>query len=58
MKLLDSLKQEVKSRTKNDSAHDFNHIMRVYKNAKRTNVYEINPTEEVNLLFHIMRMSN
>lgn len=34
MKLLDSLKKEVKRIGKNDSAHDFNHVMRVYKNAQ------------------------
>jgi uncharacterized protein len=35
MKVLDSLKDEVKTRMKNDSAHDFEHIMRVYKNAQK-----------------------
>jgi uncharacterized protein len=35
MKILDSLKEEVKKRTKNDSAHDFEHTMRVYKNAQK-----------------------
>jgi len=35
MKVLDSLKDEVKTRMKNDSAHDFQHIMRVYKNAQK-----------------------
>ena len=35
MKILDSLKNEVKQRMKNDSAHDFEHIMRVYKNAQK-----------------------
>ena len=35
MKILDSLKNEVKTRMKNDSAHDFEHIMRVYKNAQK-----------------------
>jgi len=35
MKVLDSLKDEVKIRMKNDSAHDFQHIMRVYKNAQK-----------------------
>lgn len=32
---LDSLKKEVKKITTNDSAHDFDHIMRVYKNAEK-----------------------
>jgi len=31
MKVLDSLKNEVKKRMDNDSAHDFEHTMRVYK---------------------------
>ena len=35
MKVLDLLKEEVKKRTKNDSAHDFEHTMRVYKNAQK-----------------------
>jgi len=35
MKVLDSLKNEVKKRIENDSAHDFEHTMRVYKNAKK-----------------------
>jgi uncharacterized protein len=35
MKVLDSLKNEVKKRTGNDSAHDFEHTMRVYKNAQK-----------------------
>lgn len=35
MKILDSLKDEVKKRIQNDSAHDFDHIMRVYKNAQK-----------------------
>ena len=35
MTVLDSLKNEVKQRIKNDSAHDFEHIMRVYKNAQK-----------------------
>jgi uncharacterized protein len=35
MNILDSLKDEVKELTKNDSAHDFEHIMRVYKNAQK-----------------------
>ena len=32
---IDSLKKEVKSIMDNDSAHDFQHVMRVYKNARR-----------------------
>ncbi|MCV0391770.1 MAG: HD domain-containing protein [Nitrosopumilus sp.] len=35
MKVLDSLREEVKKRMQNDSAHDFDHIMRVYKNAQK-----------------------
>ena len=35
MKVLDSLKNEVKKRMENDSAHDFEHTMRVYKNAQK-----------------------
>jgi uncharacterized protein len=35
MKTLEMLKEEVKSKISNDSAHDFNHIMRVYKNARK-----------------------
>ncbi|MBT8173824.1 MAG: HD domain-containing protein [Nitrosopumilus sp.] len=35
MKVLNSLKDEVKKIIKNDPAHDFEHIMRVYKNAKK-----------------------
>ncbi len=35
MKVLDSLKKEVKKIMKNDSAHDFEHTMRVYKNAQK-----------------------
>lgn len=43
MTKIDSLKDYVKQKMKNDSAHDFNHIMRVYKNAKT-----ICKTEKVN----------
>ena len=32
---LDSLKEEIRLRSSNDSAHDFAHIMRVYKNAQK-----------------------
>ncbi|KAF6246535.1 phosphohydrolase [Nitrosopumilus sp. b3] len=35
MKVLNSLEDEVKKIIKNDPAHDFEHIMRVYKNAKK-----------------------
>ena len=35
MKVLDSLKNEVKKRMENDPAHDFEHTMRVYKNAQK-----------------------
>jgi len=35
MKVLDSIKNEVKEIMDNDSAHDFDHIMRVYKNAQK-----------------------
>lgn len=35
MDVLASLRQEVESRTQNDPAHDFGHVMRVYKNAKK-----------------------
>lgn len=35
MKILELLKKEVKSKMTGDSAHDFEHIMRVYKNAER-----------------------
>ena len=35
MVVLDLLKDEVKKRIENDSAHDFNHILRVYNNAQK-----------------------
>ena len=35
MKVLDSIKNTVKEMMDNDSAHDFEHIMRVYKNAQK-----------------------
>ncbi|HXG73850.1 MAG TPA: HD domain-containing protein [Candidatus Nitrosotenuis sp.] len=38
--MLESLSVEVQRRIKNDSAHDFSHIMRVYKNAQRIAKYE------------------
>ena len=35
MKVIDSIKDEVKGMMDNDSAHDFEHVMRVYKNAQK-----------------------
>jgi uncharacterized protein len=35
MKVLDSLRNEVKKRIENDPAHDFEHTIRVYKNAQK-----------------------
>ncbi len=35
MKVIDSLKNVVKKRLENDSSHDFEHTMRVYKNAQK-----------------------
>ena len=35
MKVLDLLQAEVKKIIKNDPAHDFEHVMRVYKNAQK-----------------------
>ncbi|MCV0401979.1 MAG: HD domain-containing protein [Nitrosopumilus sp.] len=35
MSVLDSIKNEVKEMVDNDSAHDFQHVMRVYKNAQK-----------------------
>ena len=35
MNVIDSIKNEVKEITDNDSAHDFDHVMRVYKNAQK-----------------------
>ncbi|MFZ8907999.1 MAG: HD domain-containing protein [Nitrosopumilaceae archaeon] len=35
MDVLGSLQNEIKSKLSNDSAHDFDHIMRVYKNAQK-----------------------
>ena len=35
MSVLDSIKNEVKEMMDNDSAHDFQHVMRVYKNAQK-----------------------
>jgi len=42
--VLDSLKNEIKLKISNDSAHDFDHIMRVYKNAEKIcNNEKVNP---------------
>lgn len=35
MKVIDSIKNEVREIMDNDSAHDFDHVMRVYKNAQK-----------------------
>ena len=35
MDVLGSLQNEIKTKLSNDSAHDFDHIMRVYKNAQK-----------------------
>lgn len=35
MKVIDSIKNEVEKIMDNDSAHDFEHVMRVYKNAQK-----------------------
>ena len=35
MKVLDSLKKDVKKIMENDSSHDFEHVVRVYKNAQK-----------------------
>ena len=35
MKEINLLHKQIKQKMKNDSAHDFNHIMRVYKNARK-----------------------
>ncbi len=35
MDSVDLLQKQVQQRMKNDSAHDFNHVMRVYKNAQK-----------------------
>ena len=35
MKVIDLLQKQVKQKMKNDPAHDFNHIIRVYKNAQK-----------------------
>ena len=40
MIVLDSLKDEVKKIMDGDSAHDFEHVMRVYKNAKKICIEE------------------
>ncbi|MFQ5497274.1 MAG: HD domain-containing protein [Nitrosopumilus sp.] len=35
MSILDLIKVEIKKRMENDPAHDFDHVMRVYKNAQK-----------------------
>jgi len=35
MKVLEQLQKEVRNKISNDPAHDFNHIIRVYKNAEK-----------------------
>ena len=35
MKVIDLLQKQVQQRMKNEPAHDFNHVMRVYKNAQK-----------------------
>ncbi|GAH08701.1 unnamed protein product, partial [marine sediment metagenome] len=35
MKVIDLLQKQVQRRMKNEPAHDFNHVMRVYKNAQK-----------------------
>ena len=40
MKSLDSLKADVQKRIKNDPAHDYFHMMRVYKNAQKIAKHE------------------
>jgi uncharacterized protein len=35
MKEIEFLQKQIRQRMKNDSAHDFNHVMRVYKNAQK-----------------------
>lgn len=40
MKVLDSIKNEVKEIIDNDPAHDFEHIIRVYKNAQKISKQE------------------
>jgi hypothetical protein len=37
MKVLDCLKNDVIKIMDNDTAHDFDHVMRVYKNAQKNN---------------------
>ena len=46
MKVLDCLKNDVIKIMDNDTAHDFDHVMRVYKNAQR-----ITKNEKVNKKF-------
>ena len=40
MKVIDSIKNQVKKIMDNDSAHDFEHVMRVYKNAQKICILE------------------
>ena len=40
MKVLDLIKNDVKKIMDNDSAHDFEHVMRVYKNAQKICILE------------------
>jgi len=35
MNVIDSIKNEVKEIMDNDAAHDFEHVIRVYKNAQK-----------------------
>ncbi|MDH3610589.1 MAG: HD domain-containing protein [Nitrosopumilus sp.] len=35
MKVIEVLQKQIQKRMKNESAHDFNHVMRVYKNAQK-----------------------
>ncbi len=47
MKVVDDVHREVKKRIVNESAHDFEHIMRVYKNAEMLSKKEIADTKLV-----------
>jgi uncharacterized protein len=40
LKVLKKIQQEVRNKMKNDPAHDFDHIMRVYKNAEKLSQQE------------------
>jgi len=51
MSVLKKLENEVKMRMTNESAHDFEHIMRVYKNAKKiTGKEKANAKNSLNML--------